>query len=367
MEKFTVKAVDSADQKSEAEIEKELLDKAVGTPTDEELAAQEAERVKAEELAAAEDTAKAEIKDEDVLSYFKSKHGKELTSIEQLFETKEKDELPEEVAKYLKYKEETGRGMTDFFRVNENVEDLSDAQVLARYYSETAEGLTPEEISDHINDSFSFDEDLDDEVDVRRKKRAKKQEISKAKKFLTEQNQKYSAPLESSGRNSEESAEEIKAYREYISNAKTAKEQAARKNEWFEKKTDEVFSNDFKGFDFKVNDKSITFQPSNATESKEAQKNIGNFISAFLDENGMMKDAAGYHKALSMAMNPDAYAKFFYEQGVADNVSETATGFKNTTLGGHKLSEKGGGDAPKVRAVNSDSGSGLKIKNRTKN
>tara|TARA_R110000787_G_scaffold49859_4_gene119255 strand:- start:695 stop:1756 length:1062 start_codon:yes stop_codon:yes gene_type:complete len=350
-EKIIVKSVESNNEKSAQEIEQELLNKA-NEPVDEIINETIDESV--------------ELSEEDVLSYF-AKQGKEVSSLEALFAEKTSDPLdvPEEVATYLKYKEETGRGLKDFFKSNESIEDLDDDSLLSRYYSMTQSGLDSDDIQDLIDDQFSYDEDLDDEKDIKRLKRKKKQEISKAIEFLSDHKQKYTAPLESNGSGSAGSEEERKAYTEYIENAKTSQEAQNKKSEWFEKQTDELFTNDFKGFDFSIDkDKSITYSPSNITEVKDAQKNIGNFIEKFLDDKGMMKDTSGYHKALSMAMNPDAYAKFFYEQGMSDSVEGSAKSFKNTTLGNHKSPENRTKDASGIRAMNTDSGKGLKIKKR---
>jgi hypothetical protein len=365
MEKITVKSVESTGSKSASDIEREALRKVGGLEEETKPDVVNTTEETEEEEVIEETIEENELSEAEILNYFKNKHGKELESLDSLFVTKEEQrQLPEDVSTYLKYKEETGRGLNDFLKLNEGIENLSDDEKLARYYSATESGLDAEDITDLISDKFSYDEDFADEVEIKRQQRKKKREIAKATEFLNEQKQKYSTPLESNGKGSEEASEEIKAYREYIGKATTRQEQAKREREWFSKKTDEVFNPDFKGFEFKVNDKSITFPLSNVNEVKDAQTDITNFIKKFTDEQGLMKDASGYHKALSMAMNPEAYAKFFYEQGQADSVSDTSKSFKNTTLGGHKVPETRSGDKPIARAIDSGSGKGLKIKKR---
>jgi len=45
-----------------------------------------------------------------------------------------------------------------------------------------------------------------------------------------------------------------------------------------------------------------------------------------------MSDAAGYHKSLFTAMNPDAIAKHFYEQGKADALKDSIAKSKNVDM-----------------------------------
>ena len=45
-----------------------------------------------------------------------------------------------------------------------------------------------------------------------------------------------------------------------------------------------------------------------------------------------MADAAGYHKSLFTAMNSDAIAKHFYEQGMADALKQSEATAKNINM-----------------------------------
>ena len=135
-----------------------------------------------------DETASPEFNDDDVISYIKKRYDKDINSIDELFAEKEANtELPEDVSKYLKYKQETGRGINDFYELQKDIDNMEDNAVLANYYEATEEGLDSEDIQDIIEDKFSYDEDLDDEKDVRKVKLAKKRELAKAKTFLNEQ------------------------------------------------------------------------------------------------------------------------------------------------------------------------------------
>ena len=176
----------------------------------------------------------------------------------------------------------------------------------------------------------------------------------------------YKEPLESSTvQRSESEQQEIEAYRQYIEQSKTYEEEVKRKREWFEKKTNEVFS-DFKGFDFNLGDTTLSYKPSNADEIKKSQLSPQNFIAKYLDDNGMMSDAAGYHRALAVAMNPEKFARFFYEQGQASATEDVTRKIKNIQMDERtapEVTKKGG---TQYRSVGDNSGRGLKIKSKRK-
>ena len=171
-------------------------------------------------------------------------------------------------------------------------------------------------------------------------------------------------PLESSSAGlSPEEQEEYTSYKQYTKQAKTIEEENNRKRQWFNQKTDEVFDSGFKGFEFNVNNKKLSFAPGDASELKKNQASPANFINKFLDENGLIKDAAGYHRSLAIAMNPERFAKFFYEQGQADAVEGTMKGIKNINMSERKASEAStNSGGMQVKAVNPDSGRSLKIR-----
>jgi hypothetical protein len=231
----------------------------------------------------------------------------------------------------------------------------------------TQEGLDNEDI-ETLMEEYSYDEDLDDESTIKKAKIARKKIIAEAKKYFNNQKEKYRVPLESSvGSVSDEEKEMYESYKQYVSEAKTIEEETNRKRRWFDQKTDEVFSKDFKGFEFNINDKRITFAPGDANELRKIQSTPQNFISKFLDESGMIKDASGYHRSLAIAMNPEKFAKFFYEQGMSDATDDVTRKIKNINMTERRAPEVGkvtGG--MQVRSVNPDSGRNLRIRSAKK-
>ena len=304
-----------------------------------------------------------ELSEEKVLSYLGKRYGKEINSFDDLVQERtDSEELDEEIATYLKYKKETGRGFEDFKQLNKDYDAMDSDQLLRAYLSATQEGLDSDDI-EVLMDEYSFDEDFDDESDIKKIKLKMKKSVNEAKKFFNQQKEKYRVPLESSGSSIPETdKEEYESYKQYIQSAKNQEEESARKSKWFEQKTDEVFGGEFKGFEFNVGEKNISFAPGDAAELKKLQSNPYSFISKYLDENGMMKDAAGYHRSLAMALNPEKFAKFFYEQGQSDATDDVTRKIKNINMSERQTPVSVNKGEVKVKAVNPDSGRGLKIR-----
>ena len=370
-----VKAVDGNTQKSKAEIEEQLLQKHEAQqnetkveekPEKVEPKAEEKEKPAEETTAVEEKTPSSELNDEHVLNFIKERYNKDINSVEELFETKESNvELPEDVKLYFDYKKETGRGIEDFYKLQKNYDEMDEDSVLADYLSVQEEGLDAIDIQDIMDDKFGYDSEEDDEKDIKKKKLAKKRELAKARKFFKEQKDKYKVPLESSGGGlSDEQENNLNAYKTMIEESKSQKEavQLMRRN--FEERTNKVFGDEFKGFEFSVSDdKSILYKPGTAEELKNKQMDFNNFVSKFNDENGLMKDAAGYHRAMSIAMNPEKFAKFFYEQGVAATVDDVARKSKNINMDVRRAPQLSTKNSLKIKAVgDTSSGRGLKIR-----
>ena len=241
---------------------------------------------------------------------------------------------------------------------------MDDDQLLADYYGVIEEGLDAIDIQDLIEDKFSFDSELDEPKHIKKLKLAKKRELAKAKKYFNDQKDKYKIPLESSGSGlSDNDREKLDAYKSYVDESKTVQEAQKKRYDWFLEKTNEVFNNEFKGFEFSVGEKSFTYKPGDATEIKNIQKDVNNFVGKYMDDKGLIKDAQGYHKALSIAMNPEKYAKFFYEQGMADAVDNVSKKSKNINMDVRQASQSVSKDGLKIRAVgDTNSGRGLKIR-----
>ena len=380
---FTVKAVDgNVEEKSRAQVEETLLkehkeqfeQKETKDESIDKIDFSNKENSTTEEISVDEtkneETSLPEFTDDDVISYIKKRYNKDINSVDELFAEKEANsDLPEDVSAYLKYKQETGRGINDFYNLQKDIDSMEDNAILANYYESTEEGLDSDDIQDIIEDKFSYDEDLDDEKDIRKIKLAKKRELSKAKKFLNEQKDKYKAPLESSGGGlSEDQQEEIDAYKKYVEESKTVTEGNKKKYDYFLDKTESVFNSEFKGFEFSVGEKNISFKPGDAQELKNVQSDVNNFINKFMDKDGLIADPVGYHKAFSVAMNPDKFAKHFYDQGVAETVDNVSRKSKNINMDVRQQSQSVSKNGITIRPMgsSSDSGRGLKIRSRKK-
>ena len=343
-----VREVSEVESKSTQQVEQELLDK------------HEAE-LNGEPTPEAEPSAPA-LSEDEVRSFLSSRYGREIVSLDELNEVRETQvELPEDVAAYYKYKQETGRGLQDFMKVNQNLAEADGDGLLKEYLLQTEDGLDAEDVEMMMED-YKFDEDLDDETDIKKAKLAKKKAVAKARKYFEEEKEKYQAPLESRGAGSLEESEEYQEYKQYVEQAKTYQEEQKRRKEWFDEKTGEVFSEQFKGFEFNLNDKSYVYSPGDRGELKKLQQTPEAWLNKYLDEQGLVKDAKGYHKSLAVAMNPEKFAEFFYEQGKAAAVDDVMRKTKNINMSERPVPQAVSKGEFKVRAVAPSSGRGLKIR-----
>lgn len=370
-----VKSVDAIEEKSSQQIEQELLekhqDKIEGVITSNEETPKVAikENTPIEETPKVEEeinTRSSELSEEEVLEFIGNRYGKEIKSLDEFNQTREEAEpLPEDVSQYLKYKKETGRGIKDFYELQKDFDEMTPEKLLRDYLTATEKGLDAEDITDLMED-YSFDEDLDDEKDVKKIKLAKKKIIAKAKDYFAEEQEKYKIPLESRRDEFSENAEELEDYKQYIAEAKTEEEELSRKRDIFLKRTDDVFS-EFKGFEFTLDDNKVYFSPGDANELKKIQSNPQNFIDKHKGEDGTIRDAEGYHKSLAMAMNPDKFANFFYEQGKSANADDQMRKMKNVNMTTRTAPETSSTKSGlQIKSINSDHGRGLKIRNRNK-
>ena len=339
---FKVKEVGSPENKSKQEIEEQLLESS--EQVNEEVDNSN-EEVNEEVDNVTEEIETSELKEEDVLSFIKNKYKKDLTSFDELF-TEKKEELPEDVSAFLNYKKETGRGIDDFMKIQKDYDSVDENQLLREFYKETEKGLDDDDI-DYLMEKFSFDEELDDDKDIKRAKIEKKKEIAKAKEYFNGLKDKYKAPVEQAA-TQDEGYEE---YKQYIKEAETIQQENAKRNEFFRKETEKIFNDEFKGFEFKVGDSNIVFKPGDSKELMQRQSDISNFISKYLDDNGMIKDASAYHKALSAAMNPDRLAQYFYEKGQSDATKDYSKESKNIDMSVRSTPQQHSVSGLKVKAV----------------
>ena len=376
-----VRELTDVQEKSVQEVEQELLNKheaqqeikfddANKEESKEKPEAKEAE-VKTQEAedtvsdAPAEPTEKevpsSELSEEDVLSFIGKRYGKQINSIDELVSAREEaPEMPEDIAAYFKYKKETGRSIEDFVKLQRDFSDANPETLVKEYLTITEEGLDPEDI-DSLMEDYVYDEEVDDEAVIKKTKLAKKKIIAKAKRFFKEQQEQYKLPLESR-ENSFGDSEEYKAYKQYVNTAQSQQEEANRKSEWFVKKSDELFNSEFKGFKFNLDQSDVYFTPGSASELKKAQETPMNFVTKFIDDQGLLKDAEGYHRSLAIAMNPEKFAQFFYEQGKSSATEDVMRKTKNINMTERNTPESVAKSGFQVKSVSSPSSNGLKIK-----
>lgn len=361
-----VKSLDSVPEKSVQEVEETLLKKHEEENNDKSTDVVEEQPV--ENLSEQVEVESPTIKDEDVLSYIKNRYNKDISSVDDLFAEREQSEsLPEDVSKYLDYKKNTGRGFEDFVKINKNYDDLNEDQVLSEYYSLTESDLDNEDIRYLMDEKFSYDEEIDDENEIKKKNIAKKRELSKAKKYLNDVKEQYKIPLESSGNLlSEDQQKDIEAYRSYIEESKSTLEAHERKNKFFLKKTNEVFNPEFKGFEFNVGDKTVKYSYGDVNEMKSKQSDLNNLVKKYVDDDGLISNAKGWHTALSAAMDPQRFANYFYEQGKADAIEDVTKKSKNINMSMRQTPQAIGDTGFKARQVSDTSGKGLKIRSKKK-
>jgi len=275
--------------------------------------------------------------------------------------------IPENVQKLLDFMDETGGDLEDYVNLNRDIKDLDDQDAMLEYYKRTKPHLTSEEINFMMEDNFSFDEDIDDERDIKRKKLALKEQVAEAKTYLDGQKSKYYEDIKAGSKLTGEQQKAIDFFNRYNKESEQTQKVAQQQKSRFNKKTEQVFNNEFKGFEYNVGDKRFRYNVKDAGQVKETQSDINNFIKKFLNEDNAMSDAKGYHKSLYTAMNADAVANHFYEQGRADALKDSVAKAKNiNTTARSTQGEMQGG--VKVRVLGDDSASfKFKIKNKNKN
>ena len=269
--------------------------------------------------------------------------------------------LPENIEKLVSFMEETGGTIEDYTRLNADYSSVDENTLLKEYYKKAKPHLNEEEIGFIMEDNFSFDEDLDEERDVRKKKLAKKEEIAKAKNFLEETKKKYYDEIKLRPGVTQDQQKAMDFFNRYNKQQETAEQQHAK----FKESTKELFSNDFEGFDIKVGETNYKYNIQNKDKVAENQSNINNLVGKFLDTEGNVIDTKGYHKAMYAADNVDRIAAHFYEQGKADAIKDVVTKSKNPV---DSQARKSQGEVfingMKVKAISGADSTKLKIKTR---
>ena len=270
-------------------------------------------------------------------------------------------DYPENVDKLIEFMKETGGTIDDYARLNADYSNVDGEALLKEYYKQAKPHLDSEEIDFVIEDSFSFDEDLDEARDIRKKKLAYKEEVAKAKSYLNSLKDKYYAEIKLRPGVNQEQQEATDFFNRYN------EEQAATKvnQDRFISQTDELLNNDFKGFDFKVGEKKFRYGIKDPVKVADNQKDISTFIKTFLNDKGEVVDTKGYHKALYAARNADTIAQHFYEQGKTDAIKGQIAKDKNITTEPRKTQDGNVFvNGFKVKAISGQDSSKLKIKTR---
>ena len=265
--------------------------------------------------------------------------------------------LPENVEKLVSFMEETGGTIDDYVRLNADYSSIDNNTLLEEYYKKTKPYLDNEDLSLLLED-FSYDEDLDEERDIRKKKLAFKEEVAKAKSFLEETKSKYYDEIKLRPGVTQEQKKAVDFFNRYNEEQGKAEQQ----HELFKDQTKKLFSQDFKGFDFNLGEKKFRYGVKDPSKVAETQSNISNIVGKFLNKDGSVKDPAGYHKAMYAAANVDTIANHFYEQGKADAVKEVIDSSKNPSQALRQSPQTGFKDGIKVKVLNEGALSSSKLK-----
>jgi len=320
-------STDEVPVRDEPELSEENVEEPVAEPAKEEEPVQEVEQPALQEITDEEVEVAANQLDEQI--------------VEAVAESQESGiELPENIQKVVDFMNETNGTLEDYVRLNTDYSSLNEDQLLREYYQTTNPHLDSEDVDFMLEDKFSYDEDLDDEREVRRKKVERKQALANAKNHLDSLKSKYYEEIKMGSRLNPEQQKAVEFFNRYTKeNEEVAKVTEKRANR-FKQESEKVFSEGFEGFDYSVGDKKYRFKVKNPSEVKDTQGDINNFIKKFLNENGEISDAKGYHKSLFTAMNADQVAQHFYEQGKADAIKASVAKTKNVDMDPRGVHEK---------------------------
>jgi len=240
--------------------------------------------------------------------------------------------LPENVEKLLDFMEKTGGDLEDYVKLNQDYSKLNDNYVLKEYYKQTKNHLSNEEIDFLIEDSFSYDEEENTDREIKRKKLAFKEQVANARSHMDGLKSSYYEEIKAGSKLTSEQKEAINFYDKYNKNSEQSEKIQKLQKEVFDAGTNKLFNSEFKGFEYKVGEKVYRYNVKDADKVKNTQSDINNFVKKFLNEKNEMSDAKGYHKSLFTAMNSDAIAQHFYEQGRVDALKDSVSKAKNVDM-----------------------------------
>ena len=272
-------------------------------------------------------------------------------------------DLPENIQKLVNFMEETGGDINDYVKLNQDYSSMDNQTLLQEYYKQTKPHLSNDEIDFIMEDTFAYDEEENTEKEIKRKKLAMKEQVASAKQHLESVKSKYYEDIKAGSKLTEEQQKAVDFFNRYNEQSESSK----KMQQIFQQKTDSVLNDKFKGFEYNVGEKTFRFNVKDVDKVKKTQSDINNFIGKFLNEDNSMNDAAGYHKGLFTAMNPDQVASHFYEQGKADAIKESIAKSKNVSMDPRQSHEPNVNTSGfKVRALSDDTRD-FKFKIKTKN
>ena len=272
-------------------------------------------------------------------------------------------ELPENVEELVKFMNETGGTLEDYVRLNADYSNVDGEALLREYYKSTKPHLSSDEVNFMLEDNFKYDEQVDEPRDIKRKQLAYKEAVAQAKNHLDGLKAQYYKEVKLGSKLAPEQQKAIDFFNRYNKEQAQVTELTAKQQTHFNQQTDQVFNEKFKGFDFQVGDKKYRYNVKDAQQTREAQSDVLNVFSKYIDKNNMLQDAKGYHKSLFAARNADALASHFYEQGKADAIKQLTSEAKNINVDGRKTSDgvvNVGGQ--KVKVISGDTSSSRKFK-----
>jgi len=325
------------------------------TPVVEEIVEEKKEEVVEEKEAPVVE----EITDEEVEEKVEEVQEAVEEAIEKAEETGQ--ELPENIQKLMKFMDETGGDLEDYVKLNQDYSKYDDTALLREYYRQTKPQLSSDEVDFLMEDSFTYNED-DDPKDIKRKKLAFKEQVADARAKLDGQKSKYYEEIKAGVKLTPDQQKAIDFFNRYNKEQTETEKIAQEQRQAFTSKTNQLFNDKFKGFEYNVGDKKYRFNVKNANEVKETQSDINNFVKKFLNKDNEMSDAKGYHKSLFTAMNPDAIAKHFYEQGKADAMKDSVAKAKNVSMDPRQSFSNDNTSGPKFRVLNDDTSPTFKFK-----
>ena len=357
------RVVDLSKPKENETKEDNLDDKGVVRVDENADATEKQEEVQPEEQAQEETPVLEEVTDEETTD-----EAKELT--EELIDAKIEEAetgktIPENLQKVVDFMEETGGTLEDYVKLNQDYSKLENQDLLFEYYKQTKPHLNNEEINFLMEDQFSFDEDVDEDRDIRRKKLALKEQVASAKAHLDGQKSKYYEEIKAGSKLTQEQQKAVNFFNRYNKESEVTKKAVDNNTKIFEQKTNNLFNDKFKGFEYQVGEKKFRFNVKDVDSVKKTQSDSNNFMTKFVDKNSTLKDAKGYHKSLFTAMNADAIANHFYEQGKTDAMKDSVAKAKNVNMSPrqqHGVVEAGG---MKVKVLG-DNSSDFKFKIKQK-